>query len=142
MKTIFVKPLTVQKKWYLIDAEGKELGRVAVAAARILRGKNKPEYVPHQDMGDFVIIINAEKAALTGNKYEDKMYYHHSGYPGGLRATNYADMIKRKPEFPMEHAVKGMLPRGPLGRTLFTHMKVYAGAKHQQEAQQPITVEI
>lgn len=142
MKTIFVKPLTVQKKWYLIDAEGKELGRVAVAAARILRGKNKPEYVPHQDMGDFVIIINAEKAALTGNKYEDKMYYHHSGYPGGLRQTNYADMIKRNPVFPMEHAVRGMLPRGPLGRKLFTHMKVYAGAKHQQEAQQPITVEI
>ncbi|HKL57662.1 MAG TPA: 50S ribosomal protein L13 [Sphaerochaeta sp.] len=142
MKTIFVKPLTVQKKWYLIDAEGKELGRVAVAAARILRGKNKPEYVPHQDMGDFVIIINAEKAALTGNKYEDKMYYHHSGYPGGLRETNYADMIKRKPVFPMEHAVRGMLPRGPLGRKLFTHMKVYAGANHQQEAQQPITVEI
>ncbi|HHT81599.1 MAG: 50S ribosomal protein L13 [Sphaerochaeta sp.] len=142
MKTIFVKPLTVQKKWYLIDAEGKELGRVAVAAARILRGKNKPEYVPHQDMGDFVIIINAEKAALTGNKYEDKMYYHHSNYPGGLRQTNYADMIKRNPVFPMEHAVRGMLPRGPLGRKLFTHMKVYAGAKHPQEAQQPITVEI
>lgn len=142
MKTIFIKPLTVQKKWYLIDAEGKELGRVAVAAARILRGKNKPEYVPHQDMGDFVIIINAEKAALTGNKYEDKMYYHHSGYPGGLRETNYADMIKRNPVFPMEHAVRGMLPRGPLGRKLFTHMKVYAGAKHPQEAQQPITVEI
>jgi large subunit ribosomal protein L13 len=142
MKTIFVKPLTVQKKWYLIDAEGKELGRVAVAAARILRGKNKPEYVPHQDMGDFVIIINAEKAALTGNKYEDKMYYHHSNYPGGLRQTNYADMIKRNPVFPMEHAVRGMLPRGPLGRKLFTHMKVYAGAKHLQEAQQPITVEI
>ncbi len=142
MKTIFVKPLTVQKKWYLIDAEGKELGRVAVVAARILRGKNKPEYVPHQDMGDFVIIINAEKAALTGNKYEDKMYYHHSGYPGGLRATNYADMLKRKPVFPMEHAVRGMLPRGVLGRKLFTHMKVYAGANHQHEAQQPITVEI
>ena len=142
MKTIFIKPLTVQKKWYLIDAEGKELGRVAVAAARILRGKNKPEYVPHQDMGDFVIIINAEKAALTGNKYEDKMYYHHSNYPGGLRQTNYADMIKRNPVFPMEHAVRGMLPRGPLGRKLFTHMKVYAGAKHPQEAQQPITVEI
>lgn len=142
MKTIFVKPLTVQKKWYLIDAEGKELGRVAVAAARILRGKNKPEYVPHQDMGDFVIIINAEKAALTGNKYQDKMYYHHSNYPGGLKQTNYADMIKRKPVFPMEHAVKGMLPRGPLGRKLFTNMRVYAGANHQQTAQQPITVEI
>ncbi|NLK05772.1 MAG: 50S ribosomal protein L13 [Spirochaetales bacterium] len=142
MKTIFVKPLTVQKKWYLIDAEGKELGKVAVAAARILRGKNKPEYVPHQDMGDYVIIINAEKAALSGNKYQDKMYYRHSNYPGGLRQTNYADMVKRNPVYPMEHAVKGMLPRGPLGRKLYTNMKVYAGANHQQQAQQPIKVEI
>lgn len=142
MKTIFVKPLTVQKKWYLIDAEGKELGKVAVAAARILRGKNKPEFVPHQDMGDFVIIINAEKAALSGNKYQDKMYYRHSNYPGGLRQTNYADMIKRNPVYPMERAVRGMLPRGPLGRKLYTNMKVYAGANHQQQAQQPIKVEI
>ncbi|MDD3929951.1 MAG: 50S ribosomal protein L13 [Sphaerochaeta sp.] len=142
MKTIFVKPLTIQKKWYLIDAEGKELGKVAVAAARILRGKNKPEYVPHQDMGDYVIIINADKAALSGNKYQDKMYYRHSNYPGGLRQTNYADMVKRNPVYPMEHAVKGMLPRGPLGRKLFTNMKVYAGANHQQQAQQPIKVEI
>lgn len=142
MKTIFVKPLTIQKKWYLIDAEGKELGKVAVAAARILRGKNKPEYVPHQDMGDYVIIINAEKAALSGNKYQDKMYYRHSNYPGGLRQTNYADMVKRNPVYPMEHAVKGMLPRGPLGRKLYTNMKVYAGANHQQQAQQPIKVEI
>lgn len=142
MKTIFVKPLTVQKKWYLIDAEGKELGKVAVAAARILRGKNKPIYVPHQDMGDYVIIINAEKAALSGNKYQDKMYYRHSNYPGGLRSYNYADMIKRNPVYPMERAVKGMLPRGPLGRKLYTNMKVYAGANHQQQAQQPIKVEI
>ena len=142
MKTIFVKPLTIQKKWYLIDAEGKELGKVAVAAARILRGKNKPEYVPHQDMGDYVIIINADKAALSGNKYQDKMYYRHSNYPGGLRQTNYADMVKRNPVYPMEHAVKGMLPRGPLGRKLYTNMKVYAGANHQQQAQQPIKVEI
>lgn len=142
MKTIFVKPLTVQKKWYLIDAEGKELGKVAVAAARILRGKNKPEYVPHQDMGDFVIIINAEKAALSGNKAQDKMYYRHSNYPGGLKAINYADMIKRNPVYPMEKAVKGMLPRGPLGRKLYTNMKVYAGANHHQQAQQPIQVEI
>ncbi|NCC65176.1 MAG: 50S ribosomal protein L13, partial [Spirochaetia bacterium] len=110
--------------------------------ARILRGKNKPEYVPHQDMGDFVIIINAEKAALSGNKYQDKMYYRHSNYPGGLRKTNYADMIKRNPVYPMERAVRGMLPRGPLGRKLYTNMKVYAGANHQQQAQQPITVEI
>ena len=142
MKTIFVKPLTIQKKWYLIDAEGKELGKVAVAAARILRGKNKPEFVPHQDMGDYVIIINAEKAALSGNKYQDKMYYRHSNYPGGLRQTSCADMVKRNPVYPMERAVHGMLPRGPLGRKLYTNMKVYAGNKHQHQAQQPIKVEI
>ncbi|HCG62716.1 MAG: 50S ribosomal protein L13 [Spirochaetae bacterium HGW-Spirochaetae-4] len=142
MKTIFVKPATIVKKWYLIDAEGKELGRVAVAAARILRGKNKPEYVPHQDMGDFVIVINAAKAALTGNKYEDKMYYRHSNYPGGLTTESYADMVVRKPTFPMEHAVKGMLPKGALGNKLFTNMKVYAGDVHPHAAQQPIQVEI
>lgn len=142
MKTIFVKPLTVVKKWYLIDAEGKELGRVAVAAARILRGKNKPEFVTHQDLGDFVIIINAAKAALTGNKYEDKLYYRHSNYPGGLTTETYADMVVRKPTFPMEHAVKGMLPKGALGNKLFTNMKVYADANHPHAAQQPIQVEI
>ena len=142
MKTIFVKPATIVKKWYLIDAEGKELGRVAVAAARILRGKNKPEYVPHQDMGDFVIIVNAAKAALSGNKYQDKMYHRHSNYPGGLTTESYADMVVRKPTFPMEHAVKGMLPKGPLGNKLFTNMKVYAGDTHPHAAQQPIQVEI
>ncbi|WP_422481173.1 50S ribosomal protein L13 [Pleomorphochaeta sp. DL1XJH-081] len=142
MKTIFVKPATIEKKWYLIDAEGKELGRVAVAAARILRGKNKPEYVPHQDMGDYVIIINAAKAALSGNKYQDKKYYRHSNYPGGLTTESYADMVVRKPVFPMEHAVKGMLPKGPLGNKLFTNMKVYAGDVHPHTAQQPIQVEI
>lgn len=142
MKTIFVKPLSVVKKWYLIDAEGKELGRVAVAAARILRGKNKPEFVPHQDMGDFVIIINAAKAALTGNKYQDKKYYRHSQFPGGLTVESYADMVVRKPTFPMEHAVKGMLPKGPLGYKLFTNMKVYGGSVHPHAAQQPIQVEI
>ncbi|MFA5447133.1 MAG: 50S ribosomal protein L13 [Sphaerochaeta sp.] len=142
MKTIFVKPLTLEKKWYLIDAEGKELGRVAVVAARILRGKNKRYYTPHQDMGDHVIIINAEKAALTGKKRTDKMYYRHSGYPGGLRKYSYEQMLKRNPVFPMEHAVKGMLPRGPLGRKMFTKMKVYAGSEHRQQAQQPIKVEI
>ncbi|MDD3366091.1 MAG: 50S ribosomal protein L13 [Sphaerochaetaceae bacterium] len=142
MKTIFVKPATIVKKWYLIDAEGKRLGRVATAAARILRGKNKPEYAPHQDMGDFVIIINAEKAALSGNKYEDKKYYRHSNYPGGLTEETYADVIVRKPTFPMEHAVKGMLPKGALGNKLFTNMKVYAGEVHPHAAQQPIQVEI
>ncbi|MDX9809879.1 MAG: 50S ribosomal protein L13 [Sphaerochaetaceae bacterium] len=142
MKTIFVKPQSIEKKWYLIDAEGKELGRVAVAAARILRGKNKPEFVRHQDLGDFVIIINAAKAALTGNKYEDKKYYRHSQYPGGLTVEPYARMIVRKPTFPMEHAVKGMLPKGRLGNKLFTNMKVYAGADHPHAAQQPVKVEI
>ncbi|MGD1817601.1 MAG: 50S ribosomal protein L13 [Pleomorphochaeta sp.] len=142
MKTIFVKPQTMEKKWYVIDAEGKDLGRVAVAAARILRGKNKPEYVPHQDMGDYVIVINAAKATMSGKKFTDKMYYRHSDFPGGFRATSYADMLKRKPEFPMEHAVKGMLPKGPLGRSLFRNMKVYAGAEHPHKAQNPVAVEV
>lgn len=142
MKTIIVKPKEIQKKWYLIDAEGKELGHVAVAAANILRGKNKPEYLPNEDMGDYVIIINAAKAAMSGNKVNDKMYRKVSGYAGGMKEENYARMIVRKPTFPMEHAVRGMLPHGALGRKLFTNMKVYADAKHPHAAQQPIQVEI
>ncbi len=142
MNTIFVKPQSIEKKWYLIDAEGKNLGRVAVAAARILRGKNKVEYVPHQDMGDYVIIINAAKASVTGNKMEDKMYYRHSMYPGGLKAESLEKMLQRKPTYPMEHAIKGMLPHGKLGRKLFTNVKIYAGAEHPHAAQQPIAVEI
>src|SRR5690554_6446479 len=126
MKTIFVNPNTVEKKWYLIDAEGKRLGRVAAEAAKILRGKNKPEFTPHQDMGDYVIIINAKKAVLTGNKYEDKTYWRHSNYPGGIKSETYAKVIERKPTFPMEHALKGMLPKGPLGYKMFTKVKVYA----------------
>ena len=142
MKTIFVKPQSIEKKWYLIDAEGKNLGRVAVAAARILRGKNKVEYVPHQDMGDYVIIINAAKASVTGNKMEDKIYYRHSMYPGGLKAESLEKMLQRKPTYPMEHAIKGMLPHGRLGRKLFTNVKIYAGAEHPHTAQKPIAVEI
>ena len=142
MKTIFVKPQSIEKKWYLIDAEGKNLGRVAVAAARILRGKNKVEYVPHQDMGDYVIIINAAKASVTGTKMEDKIYYRHSMYPGGLKAESLEKMLQRKPTYPMEHAIKGMLPHGRLGRKLFTNVKIYAGAEHPHMAQQPIAVEI
>ncbi len=142
MKTIFVKPQSIEKKWYLIDAEGKNLGRVAVAAARILRGKNKVEYVPHQDMGDYVIIINAAKASVTGNKMEDKIYYRHSMYPGGLKAESLEKMLQRKPTYPMEHAIKGMLPHGRLGRKLFTNVKIYAGAEHPHMAQKPIAVEI
>ena len=142
MKTIFIKPASVEKKWYLIDAEGKNLGRVAVAAARILRGKNKAEYVPHQDLGDYVIIINAAKASVTGNKMEDKVYYRHSQYPGGLKAETLKDTLKRKPTFPMEHAIKGMLPSGKLGEKLFKNVKVYAGPDHPHAAQQPVKVEI
>ena len=142
MKTIFVKPQSIETKWYLIDAEGKNLGRVAVAAARILRGKNKVEYVPHQDMGDYVIIINAAKASVTGNKMEDKIYYRHSMYPGGLKAESLEKMLQRKPTYPMEHAIKGMLPHGRLGRKLFTNVKIYAGAEHPHMAQKPIAVEI
>lgn len=142
MKTIFVKPASIEKKWYVIDAEGKNLGRVAVKAARLLRGKDKPEYVPHQDLGDYVIIINAAKATVTGNKVEDKMYYRHSMYPGGLKAESYVKMLQRKPTYPMEHAVKGMLPSGKLGKRLFLNVKIYAGAEHPHQAQQPIAVEI
>ena len=142
MKTIFVKPQSVEKKWYLIDAEGKNLGRVAVAAARILRGKNKAEYVPHQDLGDYVIIINAAKATVTGNKMEDKMYYRHSMYPGGLKAESLEKVFVRKPTYPMEHAIKGMLPHGRLGRKLMTNVKIYAGSEHPHTAQQPVAVEI
>ena len=141
MKTIFVKPLSMEKKWYIIDAEGKNLGRVAEKAARILRGKNKPEYVPHQDMGDNVIIINAAKANVTGNKMEDKKYYRHSMYPGGLTTETYGQVIVRKPTFPMERAVKGMLPHGALGRSLFRNLRVYAGETHPHIGQQPIAVE-
>ncbi|MCQ2411413.1 MAG: 50S ribosomal protein L13 [Sphaerochaetaceae bacterium] len=142
MKTIIVKPQQMEKKWYLIDAEGKELGRVAVAATNILRGKNKPEYLPNEDMGDYVIIINVAKAAMSGNKAQDKMYRRVSGYAGGMKEETYAQTIVRKPCYPMEHAIKGMLPKGPLGRKLFTNVKVYAGAEHPHAAQQPIQVEI
>ena len=142
MKTIFVKPQSVEKKWYLIDAEGKNLGRVAVAAARILRGKNKPEYVPHQDMGDYVIIINAAKASVTGNKMEDKIYYRHSMYPGGLKAESLKKMLDRKPTYPMEHAIKGMLPHGRLGRQMGKKLFVYRGTDHKHQAQKPIELKV
>lgn len=142
MKTIFVKPSEIQKKWYLIDAENKTLGDVAVAAARILRGKNKSEYAPHFDNGDYVIVINAAKAVVSSDKMNSKVYYHHSGYVGGLKKTTYADMIKEKPTYPMEKAIKGMLPKGALGRQLFRGLRVYADANHKQSAQAPIVYNI
>ena len=142
MKTIFVNQAQVERKWYIINAEGKRLGKVAVKAATLLRGKHKPFFTPHQEIGDFVVIINAEKAELTGNKAEKKIYYRHSGYPGGLTSENYNKIVARKPEFPMEHALKGMLPKGRLGRKLFKNVKVYAGAEHPHAAQKPESIEI
>jgi len=140
MDTIKVKPKDQVRKWFLIDASGKRMGRVAVQAATLLRGKHKPSFTPNQEMGDYVIIINAEKAELTGNKVLNKIYYHHSGYPGGMRAENYGTIIERKPTYPMEQAVKGMLPKGPLGRKLYRNVKIYAGPEHPHAAQKPETL--
>lgn len=126
-----------KKKWYVIDAEGEVLGRVAVAAARILRGKNKPQYTPFLDCGDHVIIINAAKAVVTGNKAEQKSYYRHSGYKGGLKEITYQQMMAKHPERIMYEAVRGMLPHNPLGRRLARHFRVYAGPEHPHKAQQP-----
>lgn len=140
MRTIFVKPAEVERKWFLIDAEGKTLGKVAVMAADILRGKNKPCYTPHQEVGDYVIIVNAEKAVVTGGKETKKVYRRHSGFLGGLKTVVYRDVLAKKPTFPMEQAVKGMLPKGSLGRKLFTNLKVYAGSEHPHTAQRPEVV--
>lgn len=142
MKTIFVKPKDVERHWYIIDAEGKRLGRVAVEATKLLRGKHKPFYTPHQEIGDYVIITNAEKVSLSGNKRQKKIYYRHSGYPGGIKGESFASVIERKPTFPMEQAIKGMLPKGPLGRKLFTNVKVYAGSSHPHAAQKPENIDI
>jgi large subunit ribosomal protein L13 len=137
MKTIFVKQKDVEKKWYIIDAAGKRLGRLAVRVATVLRGKHKPIYSPHMDTGDYVIIINADKVELSGRKRLNKVYYRHSGYPGGMKSETFSKIIERKPTFPMEHAIKGMLPKGPLGRKLFTHVKIYSGENHPHKAQKP-----
>ncbi len=142
MKTFVAKPETVERDWYVIDAEGKTLGRLATEVARRLRGKHKPEYTPHVDTGDYIVIVNAEKVAVTGRKAQDKIYYSHTGYPGGLREVNFETLIAKKPEMVIQKAVKGMLPRGPLGRAMFRKLKVYAGAEHNHVAQQPKQLEI
>jgi large subunit ribosomal protein L13 len=142
MKTRTVKPDEIEQKWYLIDAADKTLGRLATRVAGLLRGKHKPEYTPNMDLGDYVIIVNAAKIHVTGNKVEDKMYYHHSGYPGGIKSINFEKLLAKKPEFIIEKAVKGMLPKGPLGRKMFKKLKVYAGAEHQHSAQQPELLDI
>lgn len=137
-KTYSAKPQEVERKWYLIDATDVELGRLASLTANILRGKFKPEYTPHIDTGDFVVVINAEKVKVTGKKETDKKYYSHSGYQGGLKTINFKEMIEKFPTRPVEKAVKGMLPHNSLGAQQFTKLKVYAGDKHPHEAQNPV----
>ncbi|HIQ63304.1 MAG TPA: 50S ribosomal protein L13 [Candidatus Avichristensenella intestinipullorum] len=137
MTTFMAKAATVERKWYLVDAEGMVLGRLASQVAHILRGKHKPTYTPHTDTGDHVIIINADKVVLTGRKLDQKIYYHHTGYPGGLKKTPYRKLMQDKPEFAVKHAIVGMLPKGPLGRKMATKLRVYAGPEHEHAAQQP-----
>ncbi len=137
MKTFMAKAETVERKWYVIDAEGIVLGRLATQVAHILRGKHKPTFTPHTDTGDHVIVINADKIAVTGKKMEQKIYYHHSGYAGGLKETKMREMMVRKPEYAVKHAVVGMLPKGPLGRKMATKLRVYAGPEHEHQAQKP-----
>ena len=142
MKTFMQKKETVERKWYVIDAEGQTLGRLATKAAHILRGKHKVTYTPHVDCGDYVIVINAEKVVLTGNKLEDKKYYNHSGYPGGLRERTAKEMINKYPEEIVERAIKGMLPHGILGRAMGKKLFVYRGNDHKHAAQTPIALEV
>ncbi|MDD7102820.1 MAG: 50S ribosomal protein L13 [Firmicutes bacterium] len=142
MKSYMQKKETVERKWYVIDAEGKPLGRVASKAAHMLRGKHKPTFTPHIDCGDYIIIVNAEKVLLTGNKLNDKKYYNHSMYAGGLRERTAKEMIERYPEEMIERAVKGMLPKGRLGRQMYKKLFVYAGPEHKHEAQKPTVIEL
>lgn len=137
MKSFVAKPHEVVRKWYVIDAEGKTLGRLSTEAASILRGKRKPIFTPHVDTGDYVIIINAEKIQVTGNKRKQKIYKHHTGFPGGLREITFEKLIAKKPEEILRHSIKGMMPKGKLGRQMFKKLKIYAGPEHKHSAQQP-----
>jgi len=142
MKTFVAKPADVKREWFVVDAEGKTLGRLATEIALRLRGKHKAEYTPHVDTGDYIVVVNAEKVAVTGNKAKGKIYYHHTGFIGGIKAISFEDLIERAPERVIEKAVKGMLPKGPLGRAMFRKLKVYAGTEHQHSAQQPQVLDI
>jgi large subunit ribosomal protein L13 len=142
MKTFSAKPNAVKRDWYVVDADGKVLGRLASEIARRLRGKHKPEYTPHVDTGDYIIVINAEKIKVTGRKEQQKVYYHHSGYPGGLKSITLAKQRLQHPERIIEAAVRGMLPKNPLGRAMFRKLKVYAGPNHNHQAQQPKALEL
>ena len=141
MSTQIVKKADIDQKWHIVDLNGKVLGRAASEIAKVLRGKNKPCYAPHMDAGDFVIVVNAEKVRLTGNKLADKMYHRHSGYPGGLRTTPAGKMLEQKPEELIRKAIKGMLPKNKLGRQMFTKLKVYSGGNHPHAAQKPHALE-
>ncbi|NCC83529.1 MAG: 50S ribosomal protein L13 [Clostridia bacterium] len=142
MSTYVAKASEIERKWFVVDAEGKTLGRLATEISMVLMGKNKPTYTPFLDTGDFVIVVNAAKVNLTGNKWNQKMYRYHTGYPGGLKEMTYNDLRKRKPEMMVELAVKGMLPKSTLGRQMFKKLKVYAGPEHKQSAQQPVVLDI
>ena len=142
MKTIFLKPADIERKWFVVDVEGKPLGRVAARIASILRGKEKAVFAPHQETGDFVVVINAEKIALTGRKAEQKLYHRHSGYVGGLKTVNFQKLVEKHPCSPLELAIKGMLPKGPLGRKLLKNVKIYPGAEHPHMAQNPQVLEL
>jgi large subunit ribosomal protein L13 len=142
MKTFSAKPQEVKREWFVIDASDKVLGRVATEIATRLRGKHKPEYTPHVDTGDHIVVINAEKIAVTGNKEEDKIYYRHTGFPGGIKDVNVRQLRERAPTRILENAVRGMLPRNPLGRAMFKKLHIYAGAEHNHHAQQPQVLEL
>lgn len=142
MKTFSATPADIKRDWFVVDATGKTLGRLATEIARRLRGKHKAEYTPHMDTGDYIVVINAKDVQVTGNKRTDKIYYHHTGFPGGIKSISFEKLIAKKPEQVIEKAVKGMLPKGPLGRDMFRKLKVYPGPQHQHSAQQPQVLEI
>ncbi len=142
MTTVSTKPAEVRRDWFVVDANGKTLGRLASEIARRLRGKHKPEYTPHVDTGDYIIVVNAEKIRVTGNKLQDKMYHHHTGYIGNLKSINLGKLLEKAPERVIEKAVKGMMPKNPLGRMMTKKLKVYAGPEHKHSAQQPQALEI
>jgi len=142
MKSYMARPMQIERKWHLIDAEGQTLGRLATEIARVLRGKTKPQYTPHIDTGDFVVVVNADKVVVTGRKAEQKVYYRHTGYPGGLKETSYEVMMERKPTEVLRKAVKGMMPKTRLGRQQFKKLKIYAGPEHPHEAQDPQPYEV
>ena len=142
MKTFSAKPAEVRRDWYVVDATGKTLGRLSTEIARRLRGKHKPEYTPHVDTGDYIVVVNAEKIRVTGNKLKDKMYHRHTGYIGNLKSINLEKLLDQAPERVLQSAVKGMLPRGPLGRQMLSKLRVFAGPEHTHTAQQPMPLEV